>query len=119
MLRLATDADVRGSIVRGLRRASPELDLVRSQDFLSEGTPDSEVLAWAAAEGRVLITNDRKTMIGAANARLAAGKIVSGLIATSNQQSIGATINDILIVAHCTSPEEIMTEVTVYLPLGS
>ena len=50
MLRLASDADVHGEIIRGLRRRLPEIDLVRVQDVLPEGTPDPEVLAWAAAE---------------------------------------------------------------------
>jgi hypothetical protein len=47
MLRLASDADVHGDIVRGLRRRLRELDLVRVQGALPEGTPDPEVLAWA------------------------------------------------------------------------
>ena len=45
MLRLASDADVHGEIIRGLRRRLPEIDLVRAQDALPEGTPDPEVLA--------------------------------------------------------------------------
>jgi hypothetical protein len=56
MLRPAFDADVHGEIVRGLRRRVPEIDLVRVQDALPEGTPDSDVLAWSAAEHRVLVT---------------------------------------------------------------
>ncbi len=63
MLRLASDADVHGEITRGLRRRSPEIDLLRAQDALQEGAPDPELLAWAAAENRVLITNDRNTMV--------------------------------------------------------
>ena len=45
MLQLASDADVHGDILRGLRRRLPDIDLVRVQDALSEGTPDPEVLA--------------------------------------------------------------------------
>ncbi len=58
MLPRAVDADVNHAIVRGLRRQAPEIDLVLSQDVLPEGTPDPDVLAWAAAENRLLITND-------------------------------------------------------------
>ena len=64
MLRLASDADVHGDIVNGLHRRLPEIDLVRVQDALPEGKLDPEVLAGAAAENRVLITNDRNTMVG-------------------------------------------------------
>ena len=58
MLRLASDAGVHGDILRGLRRRLPEIDLVRVQDALPEGTPDPEVLAWAAAENRILLTQE-------------------------------------------------------------
>ena len=57
MLQLASDTDVHGDILRGLHRHSPEIDLVRVQDTLPEGTPDPAVLAWAVDENRVLISH--------------------------------------------------------------
>lgn len=39
MLRLASDADVHGEILRELRRRLPEIDLMRVQEVLPEGTP--------------------------------------------------------------------------------
>ena len=116
MLRLASDADVHGEILRGLRRRLPEINLLRAQDALPEGTPDPEVLAWAAAEDRILITNDRNTMVGFAYQRVAAGEPVSGLIATTNEQSIGSAIDDILLVAECMSEAEIRDQIVVFLP---
>jgi hypothetical protein len=117
MLRLASDADVHGAIIRGLRRRLPEINLVRTQDTLPEGTPDLEVLAWAASENRILITNDRNTMVGFAYQRLAAGELVPGLIATTNEQSIGSAIDDILVIAEYMPEEEIRDQVVVFLPL--
>jgi hypothetical protein len=116
MLRLASDADIHGEIVRGLRRRLPQIDLVRLQDALPEGTPDREVLAWAARENRVLITNDRNTMIGFAYERVAAGEHVPGVIATTIEQSIGSTIDDILLLAEAMPEEEIRDQVVVFLP---
>lgn len=116
MLRLASDADVHGEIIRGLRRRLPEIDLVRAQDALPAGTPDPEVLAWAAAQGRVLITNDRNTMVGFAYQRAAAGESGPGLIATTNEQSIGSAIYDILLIAEYMPEEEIRDQVVVFLP---
>ena len=116
MLRLASDADVHGEIIRGLRRRLPEIDLVRAQDALPEGTPDPEVLAWATAENRILITNDRNTMVGFARLRVEAGKPMPGLIATTNKQSIGSTIDDIVIVAEYMPEEEIKDQIVVFLP---
>ena len=116
MLRLATDADVHGEILRGLRRRLSGIDLIRVQDALPEGAPDGEVLAWAAGENRVLITNDRNTMVGLAYQRAAAGDLAPGLIATTNEQSIGSAIDDILLIAQCMREEEIRDQVVVFLP---
>lgn len=116
MLLLASDADVHGEIIRGLRRRMPEIDLVRAQDELPKGTPDSDVLGWVASQGRVLITNDRNTMVGIAYDRAAAGENVPGVIVTSNEQSIGLAIDDILLIGQCMSEEEIKEQVVVFLP---
>lgn len=117
MLRLATDADVHGDIIRGLRRRVPDIDLVRIQDTMPEGTADPDVLAWAAVEKRTLITNDRNTMVGFAYERVTAGESVPGLIVTTIEQSIGSAIEDILLIAECMPEEEISHQVVVYLPL--
>lgn len=116
MLRLASDADVHGDIIRGLRRRLPEIDLIRVQDVLPEATPDPTVLSWAAAQNRVLITNDRNTMVGFAFQRVAAGEPVPGVIVTTNEQSIGLAINDILLIAEFMSEDEIRDQVVVFLP---
>jgi hypothetical protein len=116
MLPLASDADVNGDIIRGLRRRQPAIDLVRAQDALPERATDPAVLAWAASENCVLITNDRNTMVGMARERAAHGERMPGLIVTTNQQSIGAAI-DILLIAECMSVEEIQTQVILWLPL--
>src|SRR6516225_3953285 len=50
MLRLASDIDVNGRIIRGLRRRCPEIDLLRAQDALpnhGDRVPDPDILAWA------------------------------------------------------------------------
>ncbi|MGH7172625.1 MAG: DUF5615 family PIN-like protein [Gemmataceae bacterium] len=116
MLRLASDADVHGDILRGLRRRLPAIELVRAQDALPEGTPDTEILAWAAGANRILITNDRNTMVGFAYQRVEAGKPVPGLIVTTNEQSIGEAIEDILLIAEYMPEKEIRGQVVVFLP---
>lgn len=117
MLRLASDADVHGEIIRGLRRRQSQIDVVRVQDVLPEGISDADVLSWAATENRVLLTNDRNTMVGFAHQRVEAGAPVPGLIVTSNVQSIGSAIDDILLVAECLSEDEIGDQIVVFLPL--
>lgn len=62
MIRLAADEDLDNHLVRGLRRRLPEADVTRVQEAALSGSPDESVLAWAAREGRVLITHDAATM---------------------------------------------------------
>ncbi len=83
---------------------------------MPEGTPDPDILAWAAVENRVLLTNDRNTMVGFAYRRVAAGGAVPGLIVTTNEQAIGEAIDDILLLAECMTEEEIRDQVVVFLP---
>jgi hypothetical protein len=118
MLRVASDADVHGAILRGLRRRLPTLDLVRVQDVLPEGAPDREILAWAASEKRALITIDRNTMVGFARERVAAGAPMPDLIVTSNEQSIGAAIEDLIVIAQCMTEDEIEGHAVVFLPFA-
>ena len=117
MLRLASDADVHGDIVRGLLRRLPELDLVRVQDALPEGTADPAVLDWAASEDRALITNDRRTMVGFAYDRIAERKPAAALIAITRKQAIGLAIDDILTIAECMELDELQSQIVVFLPL--
>jgi Domain of unknown function (DUF5615) len=116
MLRLASDADVHGDILRGLRRRMRDIDLVRVQDALPEGTSDREVLVWVAAENRILITNDRNTMVGFAYQREADGEPQPGLIVTTIDQSVGLAIDDILLIAEYMPEEELRDQVVVFLP---
>ena len=41
-----------------------DVDIVRVQDVGLAGSPDPAILAWAASEGRVLLTHDRETVPG-------------------------------------------------------
>jgi predicted nuclease of predicted toxin-antitoxin system len=116
MLRLASDADVFGAILRGLRLRQPGLDLVRIQDAGLRTAEDAAILEWAATEGRVLITRDRKTMIRSARAQIQAGLPMSGVLILRNRLTIGTAIEGILIAALCSEPGEWRDRVE-FLPL--
>jgi predicted nuclease of predicted toxin-antitoxin system len=61
-LRLLADADLHPGIARGIGARNPEVDFEVSQGVLPEGTRDPEVLAFAAEQGRVLVSHDVNTM---------------------------------------------------------
>ena len=51
MLRLVSDENFNGAIVRGMLRLHPELELVRVQDVGLTQTPDPDILEWPPAKG--------------------------------------------------------------------
>jgi hypothetical protein len=46
-----------------------------------------------------------------------AGESVPGVIAMTNDQSVGSAIEDILLIAECVSEEEFRDLVVVFLPV--
>jgi predicted nuclease of predicted toxin-antitoxin system len=61
VLRLISDENFDGDILRGLFRRNPALDIIRVQDVGLTSATDPDVLAWAATEGRIVLTHDRTT----------------------------------------------------------
>ncbi|WP_347242249.1 DUF5615 family PIN-like protein [Nostoc sp. FACHB-892] len=58
MLKLLADENFDNTVVRGLFRRSPEIDIVRVQDIGLSNKDDPTILDWAAQEGRILLTHD-------------------------------------------------------------
>lgn len=73
-----TDECVDGRLIEGLLEHEPALDLVRVQDVGLQSADDRVVLARAADEGRIVITDDRSTLSGFAYERVAAGQSMPG-----------------------------------------
>ena len=61
-IRFQADADLDGRILRGLRRAAPEIDIRTPADGGLAGLEDPEVLRIATDTGRILVSQDRRTM---------------------------------------------------------
>ena len=116
MLRLVADENLNADLVRGLLRRRPDLDLVRLQDAGLSGADDRSVLAWAAREGRVLLTHDVTTLTRYAYERVAAGEPMPGVFEVSRRVPLGRAIEDILLLAECSHAGEWEGQVR-YLPL--
>jgi predicted nuclease of predicted toxin-antitoxin system len=57
-MKFLADENFDNSIVRGLMRRQPDIDIIRVQDVGLSGEDDPIVLEWAAKEGRILLTHD-------------------------------------------------------------
>jgi predicted nuclease of predicted toxin-antitoxin system len=64
VIKLVSDENFDGDILRGLLRRMPGLDVARVQDVGLAQAPDPTVLAWAAGEQRILLTHDRGFALG-------------------------------------------------------
>jgi predicted nuclease of predicted toxin-antitoxin system len=62
MLKLLADENFDNTILRGLLRRQPDIDIIRVQDTELYGANDPTVLAWAAQENRILLTHDVATI---------------------------------------------------------
>lgn len=61
-LRLLADADTNDKLVRALRHREPAIDFLSATDGGTRGIADKDVLALAAATGRVVVSSDASTM---------------------------------------------------------
>jgi predicted nuclease of predicted toxin-antitoxin system len=106
MLRLISDADVHRHIVHGVRRRLPCIDLVRVQEVGLRTATDPVILEWAAAENRIVISQDHSTMIGFARDRIVAGLPMPGLFVLRQRATIGQAIDALVLVDQCSQQGE-------------
>jgi hypothetical protein len=116
MLRFLADENFNNDIVRGLLRRKPDLDLVRAQDVGLSGADDPALLAWAAQQGRVILTHDVTTMTRYAYERVEAGWPMPGVFEVSRSLPIGTALEDIMLLAKYSFEGEWEGQIR-YLPL--
>jgi hypothetical protein len=117
MLFLLADENFNNTIVRGLLRIKPDLDIVRVQDVGLFSPDDPTVLEWAAQADRILLTHDVATITKYAYERVNAGKYMPGVIEISRIVPLGTAIEDILFIAESCEHGELEGQI-LYLPLS-
>lgn len=115
MLKLLADENFDNTIVRGLFRRNPTLDIVRVQDVGLSGKDDPTVLEWAAQEGRILLTHDVATITRYAYDRVRQGLTMPGVIEISTDALVGRAIEDVLVLVECSQEGEMEGQIQ-YLP---
>lgn len=116
MLRLLADENFNGDIVRGLLLHQPEMDIVRVQDVGLAGADDPEILAWAAANNRIVLTHDRATLPDYAYQRVAAGEGMIGVFVLNDRLPVAKAMQEVMLLVACSAQAEWSGRV-VYLPL--
>ncbi|MCY7275161.1 MAG: DUF5615 family PIN-like protein [Phormidesmis sp. CAN_BIN44] len=116
MLRLLSDENFNGDIVRGLSLRQPDLDLLRVQDIGLRQVDDPAILDWAATNERILLTHDRATMPDFAYQRLVRGKQMAGLFVINDRMLIRQAIDELSLLIACSEQAE-WKRIVLYLPL--
>ena len=101
MAKFLADEDLPRAIVRGARRGSRELDIVRVQDVGLSGKGDPDILEWAAQEQRIVVSRDKSTMPDHAARRMQEGLPVAGLLLVGRRwrSQLRDLIDDLLLIA--------------------
>ncbi|MGH9663063.1 MAG: DUF5615 family PIN-like protein [Bryobacteraceae bacterium] len=95
--------DLDGRILRGLRRAAPEIDIHTAAGAAVEGLKDPEVLRIAADSGRILVSQNRRTM-PAHFARFSADS--PGVILLPEATPISTAIEEPFLIWNASEAEE-------------
>ena len=104
-VRFQADADLDGRILRGLRRTAPEIDIRTAADAALAGLKDPEVLRIAADAGRILVSQDRRTM-PAHFSRFSVGVPSPGLILLREATPIADAIEELALIWSASEAEE-------------
>ncbi len=106
MLRFLTDEDFDGRLTSALRTRLPDLDLIRVQDADLMGSPDEDVLEFAAMHSRIVLSHDRNTMTAFAIARISVAKPMLGLFIVDRRASRGQILDDLELLAAASEMDE-------------
>lgn len=115
-MKFLADENFDNTIIRGLLRRKPDIDIVRVQDAGLSGKDDPTVLEWADQESRILLTHDVATITHYAYERLATGQTMAGVIEVTSNAPIGRVIEDLLLLLDCCIEGELEGQIQ-YLPL--
>lgn len=116
MIRFLADASLHHAIVTGCVRREPALDFLSARDAKLDGIADPDVLTLAAAQGRILVSHDFRTLPGHFAAFLAAGHTSPGLFLVRQQMPLAPVIDDLVLVWAASRPED-WTNLLVVIPL--
>jgi hypothetical protein len=115
MVRFQADADLNQIIVAAVVRKDPAVDFRTATVAALEGMSDLQVLALAAAEGRVLVTHDAKTM-PRHFAEFVRSHDSAGVVVVPQHLPVSMVVEELLLIAAATSAED-WTNRICYLPV--
>lgn len=115
-IRFQADADLNQLILFATVRREPAIDFQTALAAGLANLSDTEVLAMAAREGRVLVTHDQRTM-PRRFAEFITTETSPGLLIIPQHLSVAAAVEDLLLIWFATEEEEWINRIC-FLPLS-
>ena len=106
MVRLLADASLRHAIVTGCVRREPAIDFLSAHAAKLQGISDRDVLEIAAAQGRILVTQDFRTMPKHFAEFLAGGRSSPGVFLVKQRTPLAQVIEELVLVWTASEPED-------------
>ncbi len=114
--RFLADEDLRGSIVRAVRRLEPAVVIKTVVEEGLSGIDDEDVLQYAWNHRWLLISHDVNTMKATAELRISDGRSVHGLFLVPQIRPIKPVADSLVLIWSASEFEEWRDRI-VYLPL--
>lgn len=114
-IRFQADADFNEHIIDGIRRRNPIIDFQTADEAGIRGLPDPDVLAFAASEGRILVSHDRRTM-PTHFANFVSSQHSPDVVILAQKLSISHAIEELLLMWEASETEE-WVDAIKWLPL--
>lgn len=115
-IKLLFDANFDNDIIRGLRLRSSTAEITRVQDIGLRTVDDDTILEWATNEGYLLVTSDIRTIEPKFKTFVTSGRSMTGVVLIRQGTSIGAAIDDLLLLIEASQPNEWDNQI-IRLPL--
>ncbi len=114
--RFLADEDWRFEIVLAVRRMEPAVEIVTVKELGRDGRTDADLLAFADADGWVVLSHDVNTLKAEAEARVADGRGVAGVLLAA-QRSPPRPVAESLVLIWAASDAAEWADRIAHLPL--
>jgi hypothetical protein len=116
VIRFLADASLHHAIVTGCIRHEPAIDFLSAKVARLEGVRDPEVLATAAAQGRVLVSHDYRTLPAHFAEFLSEGRVSPGVFLVKQRTPLAMVIEELVLIWTVSQPEDWVNRI-VEIPL--
>lgn len=114
-VRFQADADLKHAIVNATMRREPAIDFQTAAAADLAGRDDSEVLAIAARDGRVLVSHDHRTMPSHFG-EFTSNNASPGVVIASQRLPISVVVEELLLMWSASDSDEWVNRIA-HLPL--